>query len=153
MNEIQLEVVNDANFGYRLVTRKPIPKNTIFFDFKDHKTVGEPNYKTIQVNQSEHVEDFGVLAFMNHNCEPNVIIDSKNYHCIASKDIEADEELTFFYPSTEWAMAQEFQCKCSSEKCIGLVSGASTLPINVLSRYYINQHIIEMINESLKKSH
>jgi hypothetical protein len=34
------------------------------------------------------------------------------------------EELTFFYPSTEWDMDQGFSCFCGSKACLGYISGA-----------------------------
>ena len=36
--------------------------------------------------------------------------DSMTYECL--KDIKAGDELRFFYPATEWEMAQPFSCIC-----------------------------------------
>jgi hypothetical protein len=35
------------------------------------------------------------------------------------KGIEVGQELTFFYPSTEWDMAQGFECICGTATCRG----------------------------------
>ena len=35
---------------------------------------------------------------------------------------------TFFYPSTEWAMASPFDCHCGSARCLGRIAGASQVP-------------------------
>jgi hypothetical protein len=59
----------------------------------------------------------------------------------AIRDIEPGEELTFFYPSTEWDMITPFQCLCGSSQCLKRIGGARYLSLNVLSRYFINQHI------------
>ncbi len=145
------EVVEDSILGYKLVAKNPIPQGSKFFDFKNHTKILEPNYKSIQVSPSEHIY-YEVLEFMNHSCEPNVVIDTKEFVCIAIKDIQVQEELTFFYPSTEWSMARVFDCHCKSENCIGKVSGASDLSINVLKMHYINEHIVELIIDCLKNT-
>jgi hypothetical protein len=73
-----------------------------------------------------------------------VIVDTAQLGCYAARDIAAGEELTYFYPSTEWDMAQPFVCLCGAPQCIRLVVGAKYLPLDVLSRYLINRHIREM---------
>jgi len=60
---------------------------------------------------------------------------------IALKDIQVNEELTFFYPSTEWEMVQPFQCFCQTEKCLGKIQGAAFIPLNTLSEYKISSLI------------
>lgn len=149
MLDVQLKIMYAENFGNRLITTKPIPKGKNFFDFSNYNVVNKPNYKTIQINPHEHVEELGVLAYMNHSCDPSVIVDTEKLSCISARDIYEGEELTFFYPSTEWSMAQVFHCDCKSDACIGVVSGAYALPIITLSKYFINHHIIKMMNSCL----
>ena len=67
----------------------------------------------------------------------------------AARDIAVGEELTFFYPSTEWEMARPFACACGAPECIRLVASAKYLAVDSLSRYFINPHIRDMINETL----
>ena len=65
---------------------------------------------------------------------------------VEGKRVKAGDELTFFYPSTEWEMARPFQCTCGAEgKCIGLVNGAKFLDKQVLARYWLNSHILELL--------
>jgi hypothetical protein len=40
------------------------------------------------------------------------------------RGLKAGEELTFFYPSTEWNMNQGFDCFCGSKRCLGYIGGA-----------------------------
>jgi hypothetical protein len=150
-NKEAFEVVEDFILGYKLLAKNPIPQGSKFFDFKNHTKILEPNYKSIQVSPSEHIY-YEILEYMNHSCEPNVAIDTNEFVCIALRDIKVGEQLTFFYPSTEWSMSRVFECQCKSEHCIGTVSGASDLPINVLKKYYINEHIVELTLDCLKKT-
>ena len=51
---------------------------------------------------------------------------------IARRDIEKGEELSFFYPSTEWEMQAPFICLCGASNCIHVVAGARFLPLSTL---------------------
>jgi hypothetical protein len=102
-----------------------------------------PARPTIQLNRDTHIE-IGALATLNHSCDPNVLLDTKRMVVVAARDIGPGEELTFFYPSTEWDMAAPFECVCRSPQCLGLIQGAKHLPADVLRRYFINHHILEL---------
>ncbi len=86
---------------------------------------------------------------MNHSCNPSVIVDVQAMEVKANKDLVAGDELTFFYPSTEWKMASPFVCTCDSPQCLQVIAGAEHIPIGRLKKYHINQHIVEMITELL----
>lgn len=53
----------------------------------------------------------------------------------------------FFYPSTEWKMAQPFQCQCNTPSCRGTIGGASQLPAAHLEGLWLNNHIRELLDE------
>ena len=59
-------------------------------------------------------------------------------------DIEAGDELRFFYPSTEWSMAQQFVCNCGKPNCVGLVQGAADTSSEVLNKYKLTDFIKSM---------
>ena len=61
--------------------------------------------------------------------------------------LKEGDELTFFYPSTEWSMAQPFECLCKTEACAGEIKGARDMSKEVLGRYWLNKHIEEMLAE------
>ena len=67
----------------------------------------------------------------------------------ALKDLKAGDEITFFYPSTEYTMAQPFPCWCGAKECIRIVAGAYYVPVSQLSGFYVNKHIREAIAKSL----
>lgn len=61
--------------------------------------------------------------------------------------LKAGDELTFFYPSSEWNMSQPFDCLCKQKECQGKISGAKDMSEEILSKYWLNQHIVELLEE------
>jgi len=101
-----------------------------------------PTYLTVQTGLEEHIHlkpEF--LKFTNHSCDPNVLFDTAAMELIALKDIHPGNEFTFFYPSTEWQMAQPFECLCGSVDCLKTISGAAHMDTAVLKRYQLTQFI------------
>ncbi len=137
-----LRVVEDnGRKGKHVVTNGPIRAGAMILQMTGHHEVAAANRFTVQSGVSTHLAGIGPLTFMNHSCAPNVIIDTTDLTVMAIRDIAPGEELAFFYPSTEWQMAEPFECHCGSSWCIGVVAGADSLPDDVLSRYFLNQHI------------
>ncbi|MEM1280170.1 MAG: SET domain-containing methyltransferase [Cyanobacteria bacterium P01_H01_bin.152] len=134
--------------GKCLTTTMPIRRDTAFHLIRQYRPATEKTYTSVQIGINDSIEEF-YLAHLNHSCEPNVIVDTKKLELRAIRDIAPGEDLTFFYPSTEWHMAQPFQCSCGSPRCIGKVSGARDLPLNLLGGYFVNQHIGAMAMEHL----
>lgn len=138
--------------GDHLVAARPIAKGATFLRMRGHRVVSAPSYQTVQIGVSRHAMALGTLVAMNHSCHPNVIIDTTRMICLATRDIDAGEEVTYFYPSTEWVMAQPFLCLCGAPNCIRIVSGARQLSTDVLSRYFVNAHIRTLIARELEAS-
>ena len=110
-----------------------------------------PTRHTVQVDESGHIE-VGVLATLNHSCDPNLLLDTTRMLVIAARDIAPGEELTYFYPSTEWDMAEAFACRCGSAGCLEVIRGARYLPAATLGRYFINRHLLAMRQEPPRRS-
>ncbi len=83
-----------------------------------------------QLDPSRPTRDFDTRDFPRHGGR-----------VIALKPIRAGDELTFFYPATEWAMDRPFDCRCRSGRCLGQVQGASQLPAHVLQGHRLSPHI------------
>jgi hypothetical protein len=62
---------------------------------------------------------------------------------ICLRPIQAGDEFTFFYPSTEWNMSQPFVCNCKTEACLQLINGASHLDPSTLNKYRLTDFIIQ----------
>ena len=65
----------------------------------------------------------------------------------AERDLKEGDELTFFYPSTEWHMAQPFECLCGNKECRGRITGAKDMDKEVLGEYWLNGHVEELLEE------
>ena len=64
---------------------------------------------------------------------------------VALREIEYDEEMTFFYPSTEWQMTQPFNCYCGHVNCLGQIKGAAFLSEDVWKQYRLTDFIQQQL--------
>lgn len=134
--------------GKRLVTTQPFTKDEVICRITNYNLTATPTYTSVQISETQSIEEFH-LAHLNHNCDPNVVVDTTKMEVRAARDIVAGENLTFFYPSTEWDMSSPFVCLCGSSNCLRLITGAKYLNLNVLSQYFINRHIGTMASSIL----
>jgi hypothetical protein len=140
--KFMLKIINDDNnYGSRLVANEDFLSGDVIHRIKGCRITDRPNYQTIQVGPSRHIEEPWVISHLNHSCQPNTLVDVGRMEVIAARDIAEGEELTFFYPSTEWEMARPFICLCGEAQCVRLAAGAKYLSADILNRYFINQHV------------
>jgi hypothetical protein len=66
---------------------------------------------------------------------------------VALKHIQAGEELTFFYPSAEWEMAQPFNCHCGSINCLKEIRGAAFLSKKETTHYRLTNFIQQQLHD------
>lgn len=107
-------------------------------------------YLTIQTGADTHITllpEF--LQYTNHSCAPNVFFNTTTMDLICIKDIQPGDELTFFYPSTEWEIAQPFVCNCGNDACLQLINGASHLSVETLSKYKLTDFIRQQVKQKL----
>lgn len=101
-----------------------------------------PNRYSIQVNELSHITlDPEYLQYINHSCHPNVFFDIQKMSLVCLRPISLDDELTFFYPSTEWSMFHCFSCNCGASTCLGNIRGASSLSPDILKQYRLSEFI------------
>lgn len=146
LTTIKVDYVTGAR---ALVAAKNIEANELLYRFDSWISVSSPSYLSVQVDLNTHIylkPDH--LQFVNHSCEPNTFFNTETMQFNSLRDIAKHEELTFFYPSTEWFMAQPFSCACGSEHCLGSISGAMNLSEHAQKRYILNKHIRELIQNS-----
>lgn len=133
---------DDRTGQLSLTSLSAFKKGDVISDFSAKEVLENPTYLTVQLSTFQHIklEPF-YLQCINHSCQPNVYFDLKDFKLIALKDIEVADELTFFYPSTEWEMIQPFDCKCGYSNCIGFIKGAKFLPSSLLNQYQLSLFI------------
>lgn len=141
------EVIYHLQTGqHSLHASRPYCKDERICQFSADKELDTPNYLTIQTGKNKHITlcpDF--LQYTNHSCSPNVYFDTTAMELIALKDIEEHEELTFFYPSTEYDMAQPFICFCGSRDCLRNIKGAKYLPAEIQNKYRFSDYIKQLL--------
>jgi hypothetical protein len=143
--------IHTENKVRSLVARQDFKRGDVIYQIPTEKVSDKPNRFTVQMDRNLHTE-VGKLSALNHSCDPNVILDMDKMVVIACRDIKAGDELSFFYPSTEWEMAAPFICLCGSPSCIHVVAGARFLPLSTLEHHYLNRHIREMMIDLLNNT-
>jgi SET domain len=137
--EVRRNTSNDQN---ALIALRSFQAGDVISAFHPGTISAEPTYLTVQVGDSKHITlqpEF--LQYINHSCDPNVFFDTTFMQLVALKPLAEGEEMTFFYPSTEWQMTQSFDCYCGSPKCLGRIEGASTLTKQVQEQYRFTDYI------------
>jgi len=134
-----------------LTTKRAYKKGEIICPIPTDALYNKPNRFTVQIGRDRHVE-VKELSSMNHSCNPNTFLDTTRMLVFAARAIAAGEELTFFYPSTEWEMASPFICLCGATNCIHVVAGARFLPLSTLEQHFLNRHIRDLMIELLNNT-
>lgn len=138
----------DAVTGHSsLWSSRPFRAGEVITPFRPASLHSTPAVWTVQVGEDRHIELWPThLRYCNHSCEPNCFFDVDDFEFVALRDIAEGEELTFFYPSTEWQMEQPFTCHCGTTNCLGSIAGASALPLDVLESYRLSSYIAHRVH-------
>ncbi|KAI9652007.1 MAG: hypothetical protein M1829_001982 [Trizodia sp. TS-e1964] len=110
-------------------------------------TPAKKSWTTVQISRTDHLELNSDLVYCNHSCNPTLVFDmaKMEIRVVDDKPLAVGDTLTFFYPSTEWKMSRPFQCFCGEENCKGLISGAGQMREVDLKGYYLNDHILGLL--------
>ncbi len=120
-----------ATLEYRLVAIRPLVAGGRLFRIEGELS-SRPSRYSVQIGENQHI-DLGIghsfeeildryyWRFMNHSCEPNAVI--RGREVLARRDIEVWEDITFNYNTTEYDMAEPFECRCGSPICLGRIQG------------------------------
>lgn len=138
----------------KLIALRPYQSGDVISDFTAGTISAEPTYLTVQVGINKHITlqpEF--LQYINHSCDPNVFFNTTTMQLLALKTIREEEEITFFYPSTEWKMAQAFKCYCGCINCIGEIKGAFFLSSKNIRQYQLTDFIkLQLAREMARKN-
>lgn len=141
--EMRRKLSNGQNALFSLRTYQP---GDVIANFTAGTISAEPTYLTIQLGIRKHITfDPEYLQYINHSCDPNVFFDTTAMNLVALKTLKRNEEMTFFYPSTEWKMKQTFQCYCGYKYCIGEIKGASYLSKEAQEKYRFTDFIQQQL--------
>lgn len=141
-NQISRVMENKSTGQKALFATTQFQPGDVISPFSAGKTLHNPTYLTVQIGIKKHitlVPEF--LQYINHSCEPTAFFDTTRMELICLVALQPGDEITFFYPSTEWEMAQPFSCHCGSPTCIGVIKGASQLSSDILGKYKLTDFI------------
>jgi hypothetical protein len=154
----KISLANLENFGFAdvltnnisgeksLHSNKKFKVNDVLIKFSALSISNIPTYLTLQIDINQHITlEPEYLQYTNHSCNPNVFFNTTTFELIAIKKIMPGDELTFFYPSTEWNMTQAFACTCGYKDCLQNIRGAAFLSKEVYSKYMLTDFIKKML--------
>ncbi len=146
---VRQNIINDQKGFFAQQTYQP---GDIVTSFSAREIVTEPNYLTVQVGIGQHILLHPEhLQYINHSCDPNIFFDTYAMHILALRPIAEGDEMTFFYPSTEWDMAQPFNCHCGTARCLGKIQGAAYISEDILRHYQLTRFIQQQLHDRSKK--
>lgn len=125
-----------------LVSTKAFEPGDIVSSFGSSEVYSTASKYTVQVTDDKHIilsPEF--LQFINHSCNPNLFFNTTKMELTALQPIAPGDEFTFFYPSTEWDMAEPFHCLCGTAQCLGVIKGAKNIASDVLNNYQLTDFI------------
>ena len=137
------EVRQAADSGAKsLHAKQSFQPGDVLAKFYPEAILPHATYLTIQLDDKEHISILPeYLRYTNHSCSPNIFFNTATLEVVCLKPVQPGEEMTFFYPSSEWDMAQPFDCCCGSASCLGTIQGASHLTDEVLKNYQLTDFI------------
>jgi hypothetical protein len=146
--KFQLKKALEIN-AHGLFANMSFKENEVVFNFRTKNIVTKPTYLTVQLDDCVHFSlDPDFLQYMNHSCDPNIFMDTQQLKLIALKPIKKGDELSFFYPSTEWEMEQPFICNCGAANCHSYIGGAHSFKPEVIQQYRLSNYIKRKLSET-----
>ncbi|MCJ1463013.1 hypothetical protein MMC07_001617 [Pseudocyphellaria aurata] len=145
-----IEVVgSDQPFGSYAISLVSLPAGAHFTHITDYTLVDERSYATVQASATQSVLVHSDLLYLNHSCDPTLELDMSRFEVRVSrsKALRKGDRLTFFYPSTEFQMAQPFDCRCDAAQCKGRIAGANLMASDDLRQYWLNDHVELQLRE------
>ena len=117
----------------------------------------QPTRYSVQVGAGIHLDLPGGQApeemmdryfwrFTNHSCAPNAQLRGRDF--FALQPIERWQEITFHYDTTEYEMAEPFDCLCGENECNGRIQGFKfrTEDEREQLRPMLADHLLSMLN-------
>ncbi len=154
--------VSGVPHAYRIVATEPIGEGEALFHVEGF-TTDRPSRYSVQVDDHTHVDvDPGATLedmitrcpwrFLNHGCEPNAVLRGQDF--VALRPIEAGEDVTYNYNTTEFDMAAPFDCRCRHDRCVGHISGFAHLPLVEQTRLrpWLAGHLRRRLDSALRSA-
>jgi hypothetical protein len=141
---------------YKLVLTQRVDEDTHLFDI-DGELTPTPSRYTVQVGHAAHVDlpavygleyvlDRYFWRFMNHSCLPSAVIRGRQVFSL--RPLEPWQEITFHYNTTEYEMAEPFDCRCGTPDCERQIQGFRFLsrPERERLRPWLSDHLLALLD-------
>ena len=142
---------SEVDFGSSATSKISLPPDALFARITSATCSPRRSYSSVQASRDADIELNSDLVFINHSCDPSLEFDMTRFEVrvVQHRPLHKGDRLSFFYPSTEWDMAQPFDCGCGESEvvCLKRITGAKTVDEKILRRYWLNQHIEELLAE------
>lgn len=109
----------------------------------------------LQISDTEYLMGYhdAPTEYLNHSCNHNcmMLFDNGQVFVAAVRDIQAGEELTFNYNTTEWDIGpHSFNCLCGTAECVGRIQGFKHLDDAQRERLrpYLAPYLLRKLNSS-----
>lgn len=159
-----IKVQTDSNIeGAGLVADTPIPAGDIVFRFDDTKppahlyeiTDWPPQKRirflafAIQIGEDDFSFQQGDIKYINHSCEPSAWWEGYGT-LTARRDIEAGEEVTYDYSTSDITLTYQMKCLCGTNACRGTVTNKDYLNPELQEKYanHLPEHVMHALLES-----
>lgn len=125
-----LTIVHTLDKGFAVLARQPIPAREtvceLFFDGVRPIQIGSP--RAVQISETLCLNNnLGTIDdLFNHSCEPTVRINFSRYEFQTARPVNAGEEITYHYCTTEYDLVDQnldFECRCDTIACLGRIRG------------------------------
>lgn len=112
-----------GEIGYGVVAREAIAAGEVVIA-PAQVFVAAAHRHTIQLDADRHQAGTDEIDdYLNHACAPNLRLDAERLCFVAVRPIAPGEQLTFNYLTSEWDMAEAFDCSCGAPGCFGKIRG------------------------------
>ena len=117
----------------------------------DGPVLDHPTRYSVQIGEHQHVEGTAESnAWLNHSCAPNAYVEWTPLRLRALRDIEAGEEITCNYLTTDWELHEPFVCRCGAPHCYGEIRGFAHL--DSAARQRLMPFIPEFMRARIRKA-
>ncbi|MBZ5555558.1 MAG: SET domain-containing protein-lysine N-methyltransferase [Acidobacteriia bacterium] len=121
VNGVTVQLRPDHQRG--LFVLRPVSKDEILVTY-DGPIIDHPTRYSIQIDKNRHIDGTpDSNACLNHSCAPNTYVDWAGVFLRALRNLEAGEELTCNYLTTDWELHEKFVCHCGAPNCYGELKG------------------------------
>ncbi len=122
-------------------------------DYDPKLSIENPNWIGIGYGSWLQLNDGDPAVFINHSCNPNVVINDR-MQIVTIAPIKAHTELLLDYSTTELDPFWQMECKCGGPCCRKVLKSFQFLPYDLKMKY--NQYIapvFSVIGEEMIMEH